>query len=111
MKRTFTIKGRYSRVQFLRDSLIVIVPSLVFGAIDLGLGGHSASSLLTLFSYLLALVLQPMQSAKRLHDLDASGGWAFLIMIPIIYALMLVYLASKRGTAGQNRFGPDPVAS
>lgn len=110
LKRLFTIKGRSSRSEFLKNSLLVITPFLVFGAIYLAVGGDVAS-LLTFFSYLTSLVLQPVQSAKRLHDLDASGGWAFLILIPIVYAVMLIYLASKKGTAGENRFGHDPLAA
>ena len=45
---------------------------------------------------------------RRLHDTDRSG-WAILFgLIPIIGGFMLLYFYVQEGTAGPNRFGPDP---
>lgn len=109
MKHLFTIRGRYSRSEFLKASLVVIAPLIVFGALNLATGDHLVEVLLTI-SYLIAIVLQPIQSAKRLHDLNARAGWALFILIPIVYAVMLIGLATLRGTRGKNRFGPDSLA-
>ena len=48
---------------------------------------------------------------RRLHDLDKSGWWLLLALIPILGALILLVLFVSKGTTGPNRFGPDPLAS
>ena len=46
---------------------------------------------------------------RRLHDLDRSGWWS-LIAVTGIGAIVLLVWDGSKGTAGANRFGPDPVA-
>jgi len=51
---------------------------------------------------------------SRLHDSDLSGWWViglfFLDMIPIIGPIIGLYiLFFRRGTQGNNRFGPPPA--
>src|SRR5690606_37567027 len=49
--------------------------------------------------------------ARRLHDLNRSGGWMLLMLIPGINLLFLFYLLLVPGTRGPNRFGtPRPAA-
>lgn len=47
--------------------------------------------------------------AKRLHDVDLSGGWALVGLIPFIGTIFLIVLAFLPGTRGINKFGPEPV--
>ena len=54
-------------------------------------------------------VLQLGLALRRFHDLDRSWGSLFLLMIPFINLYFLFLLFCKRGTAGDNRFGPDPL--
>ena len=44
---------------------------------------------------------------RRLHDLDRSGWWLVLALIPLIGTLILLYWFCQRGTAGDNRFGAE----
>lgn len=49
---------------------------------------------------------------KRCHDRDRSGWFLLIGLIPLIGALwLLVELAFLKGTSGENRFGPDPLAA
>ena len=48
--------------------------------------------------------------ARRLHDLDKSGAWWF-IWLTCVGAIVLLVWAATKGTAGPNRFGPDPLGS
>ncbi|WP_279391851.1 DUF805 domain-containing protein [Shimia aestuarii] len=45
-----------------------------------------------------------------MHDLDKSGWWLLIGLIPILGALVLIYWFIQPGTAGSNRFGPAPQA-
>ncbi len=58
----------------------------------------------------LALVLPTISVAvRRLHDIDRSGWWILISLIPIIGFLIFLVFACRRGTDGANRFGPDPL--
>lgn len=50
--------------------------------------------------------------AKRWHDRDKSAWWILIGLVPIVgFIWALVENGFLRGTAGDNRFGPDPLAS
>ena len=48
-------------------------------------------------------------SVRRLHDLNQSGWFYLLVLIPGLGALGLAIWFCFRGTQGDNRFGPDPL--
>ena len=51
-------------------------------------------------------------SVRRLHDLNRTGLWMLLGMIPGINILMIflvIYLILAKGTTGRNKYGPDPL--
>lgn len=47
---------------------------------------------------------------KRLHDLDRDGWFGLLLVVPIVDLWVTILPGLVRGTAGQNRFGEDPLA-
>ena len=47
---------------------------------------------------------------RRMHDINKSGLVLFLILIPLIGAIMLLVFTLTAGTEGDNRFGSDPKA-
>jgi uncharacterized membrane protein YhaH (DUF805 family) len=72
-------------------------------------------------------------SVRRLHDLDRSGWWivmpvapyglaiammaghsfvvgGIMVLLGLVSAIVLLVWYCLRGTAGPNRFGPDPLA-
>ena len=49
-------------------------------------------------------------SVKRCHDRNRSGWFLLVYLVPVIGQLWVwVELGFLRGTAGANRFGPDPL--
>lgn len=49
-------------------------------------------------------------SVRRLHDLDKSGWWSLIAVVPLVGAIVLAAWFVNKGTTGANRFGPDPLA-
>jgi len=49
-------------------------------------------------------------SIKRLHDLNLSSWYFFLLGIPIVGLVFGLYLLFGKGSRGDNRFAPDPLA-
>ena len=67
-------------------------------------------ALLTLWAVYLLVMLPPVWAVtvRRLHDLDRSGTWAVLGIIPFV-GVRLTRLLVQPGTPGPNRYGPDPL--
>lgn len=47
---------------------------------------------------------------RRMHDLNKSGWWSFISLTVIGVVPLLIWYCT-RGTIGENRFGPDPLAA
>ena len=43
---------------------------------------------------------------KRLHDINDSGWWAVMFLVPIFNLAFDLYLLFKPGTRQANRYGP-----
>ena len=86
----------------LVNFLIAIV--LQFVAFKLGLPVLSSVYSLALFIPSLAVTV------RRLHDLDKSGFWILIGLIPVVGWIWILVLLVSRGTAGENNFGADPLA-
>lgn len=56
---------------------------------------------------LVALVIGVLFMIRRLHDVDASGWWALLALIPLVNLFFFLYILLKAGTPGPNRYGPQ----
>ena len=55
----------------------------------------------------LAILLPTLAVAvRRLHDVDRSGWWLFLQLVPVVGALILLWWYIQPGTETQNNFGP-----
>lgn len=46
---------------------------------------------------------------RRLHDLNRSGWWALIMLIPFVNLLFAIYILFFKGTEGPNKYGPDPL--
>jgi len=122
LKRYFDFSGRSRRKEYWLFVILIWVLLIVAMILDakLGLGGTATSSsefgdgtasasfnvsgggYITMIFVLLMLIPGLAVSIRRLHDQDKSGWW---ILVPIAGAIMVMFIG---GTAGPNRFGPDP---
>lgn len=59
--------------------------------------------------FLFVALLDLAISVRRLHDLDLSGWWVLLGVIPEGRIFLIAWFC-LRGTVGANRFGDDPLA-
>jgi uncharacterized membrane protein YhaH (DUF805 family) len=92
------------------------LPELWYWVLFTILGGVVASILDALFStslfnpiFGLATLLPGIAVVvRRLHDVDRSGWWYLLILIPLVGIIILIVWCAGRGTPDDNRFGPPP---
>ena len=106
-----TFEGRARRSEYwwfiLFNTIVSIVLTFAFG---MGHGnGMGGGNLISTIWSLATLLPSLAVGARRLHDIDRSGWWLLLIFLPLIGAIVLIVFFAKRGTAGPNRFGNDPL--
>lgn len=102
-----TFQGRAIRSEYWYFTLFNLILNLMASVI----AGASLGALTVLPVIVLIALLVPSiaVSIRRLHDLDKSGWWVLLALIPLIGAIILLIWSIKRGTVGLNRFGADPL--
>jgi uncharacterized membrane protein YhaH (DUF805 family) len=97
--------GRACRSEYWYWILFIIIADIVAGIIDYGIGTQVVTGLFGLATLLPNLAV----AIRRLHDLDRTGWWIFIGLIPLVGWIILIIWYCTRGTAGPNRFGPDPL--
>lgn len=97
--------GRSARSEYWYWVLFTVLGSIVAGIIDLALSEPVIDALFGLATILPSLAV----AVRRLHDLDRTGWWIFIGLIPLIGWIILIIWYCTRGTVGPNRFGPDPL--
>ena len=98
--------GRANRQEFWMFNLIYILLSSVLFSL-----GYFVSSMFMYLYYILALVaLIPSLAitSRRLHDVNKSGWFILIIIIPLIGAIWLLILCCTNGVEGINKFGEEP---
>ena len=112
----FTVEGRLNRLRYFKYTLLV---SVAFGVLEIvlvwlaaRLTGNSEGFLITLVYTLSSIPMfigNAMVTVRRCHDLNMSGGFVLLCIIPLVNVLFGIYLLFARGTVGWNKYGADPL--
>jgi FAD/FMN-containing dehydrogenase/uncharacterized membrane protein YhaH (DUF805 family) len=101
----FTTRGRINRKTYWTASIFIWSAFYVlFNFVEF------------VFNYSATWVLYPLifwafiaTATKRLHDQDKTGFWMWLLLIPVLGPLVLIFfLGFKKGNAVSNRFGAVP---
>ena len=103
--------GRAARSEYWYWTLFVTLLVIVTLLIDLTVFGFNTTGVNPISSIVSLATLLPnvAVSVRRLHDIDRSGWWVLLVLIPLIGGIVLLVWACMRGTVGMNRFGSDPL--
>ena len=112
-------KGRARRREYWMFVLFNIIFAIVALIADNILGttfkigsGYSAFSLPYGWIYILyglAVFIPGLAvTVRRLHDIGKSGGWFFIVLIPIIGGIWLLVLLVTDGNPNANSYGESP---
>lgn len=125
-----SFSGRARRSEYWWFGLATLLYSLgvtlVFFVVNFGAGGFAKTSGLSSLGLLvlilgaigyLALILPAIAvTVRRFHDVNLSGWWVlagFVVgVVPLvgwIASIAMFIVTVLKGTAGENRFGPDPL--
>lgn len=105
-------RGRARRSEFWYFNLIhiSIMILLVFIGGILSGGNEPNNFFIAIFGlYLLATFIPSLAvTIRRLHDVNISGWFYLINIIPYLGAFILFIFACINGTVGTNNYGPDP---
>ena len=112
----FNTEGRLNRLRYIKYmlalALVAGVSTFVMSSMATFLTGNPTGMLVNIITGVWALVAGAgniMLMVRRLHDLDKTGYFAILAIIPFIGAIFSIYLFCAKGTDGRNRYGEDPL--
>ena len=110
LKRFALFTGRARRREFWMFALIDLIIGVIFAILSaipiIGAIFNFAS-----WIFMLAICIPSFAlGIRRLHDTNRSGINILLVLIPIVGLVILLVWAAKEGTAGENKYGPDPKA-
>lgn len=120
MEDCASFKGRLSRQEYLCRQILLMLSTLLPGTIlfFVILRGRAVSldevwgtwsfvfawcCIIVLLLVMLATNLSLM--VRRLHDLDYSGWWVLLMLVPIVNTLLPLWLWCAKGTQSGNNYG------
>lgn len=102
--------GRACRSAYWFWILFTFIVSIVANILDIAVFGAGEAGFIGLIWSLAVLLPSIAVGVRRLHDIDKSGWWILIGLIPIIGWIIFIIWACTKGTDGPNRFGPDPLA-
>ncbi len=111
LKKYAVFGGRARRREYWYFVLFNLIISIVLTGIDGMTGSLSAQTGLGLLSgiYSLAILIPSIAvSVRRLHDTDRSGWWLFIVLVPLVGAIILLVFAVQDSKPGANQFGENP---
>jgi uncharacterized membrane protein YhaH (DUF805 family) len=100
-KNILTFDGRASRSAYWWFALLVAIIAVVADIVGITSGTRAIQYAVDAVIFLLTLSVQ----VRRLHDIDRSGFWWFIALIPIVGSIVLLVFDCLPGTPGPNRFG------
>jgi uncharacterized membrane protein YhaH (DUF805 family) len=103
--------GRAGRQEYWFFLLFNILISAFLATIDYFTGTFNFETGVGLLSgiYSLAVLIPGIAvTVRRLHDIDRSGWWLLISLIPIVGGITLFIFMVLDSTPGNNEYGPNP---
>lgn len=113
LKKYLVFNGRARRKEYWMFVLINSIIGVILSFIDQVTGTVNLESGLGVLGsiYTLAVLLPSLAVAvRRLHDTGRSGWWLFILFLPIIGVLVLLFFFLSDSESAANAYGDNPKA-
>ena len=112
-KRYFDFSGRSSRKEFWVTSIILNAILAIFAALEFFASemNRELSQIIIFWMIFGLATFIPLWSVaiRRLHDLNSSGWWILISLLPILGTLILIVAFLSPGTKRTNKYGLNPL--
>lgn len=106
-----TFSGRARRSEYWYFTLFNVLVMFVFSLLTAIVGDSAFSSILKILNglYSLAVIIPGLAVCwRRLHDIGKSGGYYFIVLVPIVGFILLIVWFCQDSQPGVNMYGPNP---
>lgn len=97
-------EGRFARSSWFFRMLVVAITCVAFGMLANEILGNTGAAIFAALFIWRAISI----SIRWLHDCDKSGNCIFLLLIPVLGPVWLLWLLTRKGSEGKNRYGFAP---
>ncbi|MBR4903204.1 MAG: DUF805 domain-containing protein [Selenomonadaceae bacterium] len=118
LEKIYTTEGRLNRGQYIKYMILLAimggVGTFVTSSMATFLTGNPEGMLVKLVTAawgIAAVAGNIMLMIRRLHDLNKSGYFVLVALIPVIGFIFSIYLFCAPGQVGWNQYGADPLES
>lgn len=111
---SFSIKGRYGRLNYLNagiiSGLVALAIMIIVIVLFFRINSHYQLLSSSIFIFIFIAVINFRFGILRLHDLNLSGWYILLSVIPYVGSIFVLYLLLAPGNEGSNDYGNQPRA-
>ena len=107
LKKYAVFSGRARRKEYWMFYLMNLLVACAIAIVETIAGVQSPGPLSIVYSvaiFIPALAL----AVRRLHDTGRSGWWLLIGLLPIIGAIVLLFMVLQDSQPGENQYGPNP---
>ncbi len=105
LRKYAVFAGRAQRKEYWMFVLFNFIIVIVLWSLEAIAGGPGILPNL----YNLAVLVPSLAVAvRRLHDIDRTGWWLLIMLIPIVGAIVLLIFLVQDSQEGENEYGPNP---
>ena len=108
----FVYRGRASRSAYWWFVLFEVIAAIVLELLIVIPAATHSSAIVGLFLIIVSIAMLYVAlvglalTIRRLHDIDRSGWWVFIGLVPFVGGIVLLVFSLLEGTPGPNRFQP-----
>ena len=113
LRKYAVFSGRARRKEYWFFILFNILIAAGLTLIDTFVGTYDTLRGVGLLSglYSLGMLLPSLAvGVRRLHDIGRTGWWLLIGIVPLIGPIVLLVFAVLESQAGDNQYGPNPIA-
>ena len=105
LRKYADFQGRAHRKEYWMFSLYNLIIALLITAFGILIFGEIIGMRLSAFYFLVLFVPTLAVSVRRLHDIDKSGWWLLVNLLPFIGTVIYVVLMAQNSYPIANEFG------
>ena len=103
LKNYVNFEGRASRPEYWWFTLAYAIVNIILSLIP------RAGTILSGFLGLAVLIPSIGVAVRRLHDINKSGWWLLIALVPIVGYIIVILWLVKPSDNGENQYGERPI--